>query len=518
MPVVINYPAAAVAATAIRSNWDDRPTAAEAGDGARMIVTDRIHLELVSDGTNWIGGEVFDDGMLADRDRYGWSLVDATLHQYRAFAQFVDGSYLITNSDSDEGDSGRRLCVAVGDPRTGWSSVTAITASGGQVGDKYDATGTDIVDGATSCTLDQAWIDADGDIWYVMRGNTTVGSTRRYLRRLKYVSGAWADGSDATASNKQAVLNIGSPTNGVYTTQVPEIRVLHSLNFCQHTYGSSGNLARAWLLAEYNVATGRVNGSTNDQVIAWRMTKSGGAVTAAKLLEFNTAASQHLCDHFHSVQQDPYTREVYFCIGDTGDECAIIKWDGRSTAPAANSTLAQIAATPGWDVTFGDELRRYGGLIFLPDAIVGLPDANEETAATDSTAYQSVIVDRGLQWVMQTGIALNRGENIMPLYPFKTNAGALIYGALRNQQAPIPEQYMHFWTSHGGRVWKLAAKVEGLLAQTANIREIWEDSAGNVFASCHRNNQKFAGTGDSCVIFRPAFVAARSVATVIVAP
>lgn len=464
-----------------------------------------------------IRGVVSGDGMLTARDSLGWSLADASIHAYRAFGQFADGSYLITNGVGAEGNSSTRLCVAVGDPRTGWTSVTPITASGGTVGDKLDATGAQIVDGDAACQIDQAWIDADGDIWYVQRGNPTVTNTRRYLRRLKFVSGAWADGTDASATNKRAVLNIGSPSNGAYATQTQEIRPLHSLSWCEYVIGSGGALTRAWLFAEYNVAAGRVTGSTNDQVICWRMTKTGGAVNAAtKLLEFNTSGS-HLFDHFHGVQQDPYTRTLYFTCGDTGDECALIRWDGRSAAPAANSTWAQVAATPGWGVSYGDEMRRYGGLIFLPDAIVGLPDGDVEATVGDSTAAQSVVIDRGLAWVMPTGQALTRTDDIPPLIPLRTRSGALIYGCLRTQTAnTTAQQYMDFWTSHGGRAWKRSARVVGLLAQTANIRELWEDSAGNVFASCHRNNQRFTGSADSCVIFRPALVNADRVAEVIV--
>lgn len=444
------------------------------------------------------------DGMATVRDTSGWSLANAVVRDYRAFGQFSDGSYLITNGPFAEGASGTRLCVAVGDPITGWTSVTPITASGGTAGDKYDATGAQIVDGDAGCQVDQAWIDADGDIWYVQRGNPTVTNSRRYLRRLKYVSGAWADGTDASATNKRAVVNLGSATNGAYATQVQDIRSLHALSWCEYVYGSGGVLTRAWLFAEYNTASGRVAGGTNDQVICWRMTKTGGAVNAAtKLLEFNTAGSR-LIKHFHGVQQDPYTRNLYFMAGDTGDECALIGWDGRSAAPAANSTWAQVAATPGWSVTYGDEMHRFGGLVFLPDAIVALPDGDVEATVTDSSITQSVVVDRNLGWTMPTGIALQRINDQPPLIPLRTSSGCLIYGALRSQTAnTVAEPYMHFWTSNGGRRWTLAARVYGSQATTANIRELWCDSAGRVFASCHRASQKFVGTGDSCVIFSP---------------
>ena len=444
------------------------------------------------------------DGMDSPRDAYGWSLATAYVRSYRPFAQFTDGSYLITNAASGEGASGTRLCIAVGDPITGWTSVTPITATGGTLGDKLDATGAQIVDGDAGCQIDEAWIDADGDIWYLQRGNPTVTNTRRYLFRARYVSGAWAVGTDASATNKRAVLNVGSATNGAYATQVQEIRALHSLSFCEQTYGSGSTLTRAWLFAEYNVASSRVAGGTNDQAICWRMTKTAGAVNAAtKLLEFNTGGV-HLFDHFHFVQQDPYTRNVYFGTGDTGDECAQICWDGRSAAPAANSTWAQVAATTGWRVTYGDEMRRFGSLVFQPDSIVALPDGDVEASVTDSTAAQSVVIDRALAYTLPTGFALQRIDDQPPLICHRTAAGCLIYGSLRTQTAnTAAEQYHHFWTSNGGRRWTLAARVYGTLAQTANIRNLWSDAAGRVFAACHRNNQKFVGTGDSCVIFLP---------------
>lgn len=461
-------------------------------------------------------GLVSGDGMLPPRDGLGWSLADAVVRDFRPFGQFADGSYLITNGAAAQGNSSTRLCIAVGDPINGFSSITPITASGGTVGDKLDATGAQIVDGDAGCQIDQAWIDAAGDVWYVQRGNPTVTNTRRYLRRLRNVAGTWQDGTDSAATNKRAVVNLGSATNGAFATQVQEIRPLHALSFCEYTVGVGGVLTRRYLFAEYNVAAGRVAGNTNDQCICWQITRTGTTINAAtKLLEFNTGGA-HLFDHFHGVQQDPYTGNVYFTTGDTGDECALICWDGRSAPPAANSTWAQVAATPGWSVTYGDEMRRFGGLLFLPDAIVALPDGDVEATVTDSTAAQSVVIDRGLRWTMPTGIGFERIDDMPPLYPLRTRAGALIYGALRTQTANTAgEQFMHFWTSNGGRKWALAARVQCQLAQTANIREMFEDAAGNVFASCHRNNQRFApiASADSCVIFRPTQVAAGAVTT-----
>lgn len=396
------------------------------------------------------------------------------------FAQFADGSYMCTSRAF--GNSATYLYRFTGDIVTGvgtslrmgqWS-VTIGTDSPGAL---YTADGTTMVSGPNA-GMNYAKLLASGAVivWVV------DGNLRNYIYRADPTTYALSSPSGA----RRAVLHLGS-LSGVGNNQTAGVRLLHARSICEATvYATIGTAPiKKLLIAEYNVAAGRVSGGANDQVVCWQSLDDG--LTYTPLLTFNTAGA-HLPTHFHAVIQDPRTGLIYFLLGDVASESAVIVWDGVSAAPAANSTYAQIASTPGWNVMSGNELCRYGDLVFGVDGVFGLPDSDAESFETHTTAYQSVILDRKLQYAVK-GKAFTRIDQIPPLIGLALQDGGYIMGSLRTQSAgTLNEPYQHFWSSWDGVSWEPLMKAKNYkLATTANVLDIWQDSAGNIIVPAMYN-------------------------------
>ena len=144
-------------------------------------------------------------------------------------------------------------------------------------------------------------------------------------------------------------------------THTGNVRTLHHRSLCSAKLSGSEVL----LLGEYNVATGRVPGSTYDQCRVMRSDDMGKTWTA--FLTWNTDGSTSQMRHVHAVRQDPVTGYVYFMIGDT-PWSSLIRWDGVSAAPPANTAMANFANYPGWAVLPASEWYRSGDLLFSGDS------------------------------------------------------------------------------------------------------------------------------------------------------
>lgn len=389
------------------------------------------------------------------------------------FAQFADGSYMCTSAVF--GRFATCLYKFTGDITTGigtslrmgqWSVTQTIPEFGFKTAD-----GTVLISGPNT-GMNYAKLLSSGAvlIW------VSDGDLKNYLFRAD--STAYAIGN-AAGANQRAVLHIGA-TDGLNNNQTPNIRLLHARSICEaNVFATPGaSPIKKILVAEYNVASGRVAGAANDQVICWQSLDDG--FTFTKLLSFNTGGS-HLPAHFHSVIQDPRTGLIYFLLGDVAAESAVIVWDGKSAAPAANSTYSQISATPGWNVITGNELCRYGDLVFGPQGVYGLPDADSEAFEPYTTAFQSIVFDRKLQY-SATGKPFKRIDQICPLIGLGLRDGGYIMGSLRTQSVGTNnEPYLHFWSSWDGVEWDFSAKFKNYKANvTANVLDIWQDKAGNV--------------------------------------
>lgn len=261
--------------------------------------------------------------------------------------QLPDGTYIGTSSDA-AGGFGGRLWTATGSA----ASLTKTGRAATSTSTLLDTTGASIGGG----TIGDAWALPNGDfIFYALDA-----ATKGHLYLAHNNAGTWTVGANATLYNDaKAVLDIGRKSGA----QPANIRSLHHRSLCVATIGG----ATVLLFGEYNVASGRVAGSTNDQVRVWKSTDFG--LTWTILLDFNGNGSSSQVRHTHGIVQDPITGKIYFLFGDDPTS-GLLRWDGVSAAPAANTPLASFRGVTGWEVlwdsTYPDTYRS-GDIVFAGD-------------------------------------------------------------------------------------------------------------------------------------------------------
>ena len=407
-----------------------------------------------------------------------------------AFGRFSDGTYLLTDGTSN-GVSGHVLYWAEGSPEAGFSNplkINSMTTLDATASGLKDTTGASF--GGANAGVQCAWITESDVVFFVARGTNADARVSLFrCKRNTAASGNDTVGSDANFSNKQAVLDLGR-WSGAWDSA--GIRTFNQHAFLEATVNGAKHL----YLAEYNVLSGRTSGSGGagkDQAVVWRST-DGGA-TWAVFLEYNTGGT-HFFDHFHGVLQDPYTGWIYFLTGDSGDENAVIGYNGTAGTLAANATLATIGSTAGYCVGYGNELWRYCGLIFTPTNIVGLPDCDTETAEAGTVGYSCTIMDKRLQMVGRTA-ALQRRDNVPPALAVSAADGSWhAYVSFRTHVSPTdPSPYLDIWTSNdasGAYGWTLAAQVRNYRAMTGVPRQVYIDGDYLRIAGTHGGGIQFS--------------------------
>lgn len=403
---------------------------------------------------------------------------------------------------------------AVVSPKFNWNDTTGAQGL-------YNNDGTTIISGANA-SIQQVWRLSTGTmLMFSVSHHATPAFAPYYLHRV-------ASNFDCgtSANNRRASLHFGATDVAGITAPTPGVRVLHQRSLCEYTKNDGTKVV---LVAEYNVANAGTNaprtaGGANDQLTLWQSTDDG--CSFSRVVQFNTGGVRRY-SHFHGVVYNKYTRRVYMLLGDIGDENAVIMWDGESAVPngGTNPTHAQIAAAPGWAVMFGNELCRYGDLIFTPAGdIVGLPDSDSNPEllgnatlsipAKNLDAYVACKITHRLETVV-AGKRLVRYKNIPPLIGLLHSSGVMVYGSLRtpdngaggnNVAGPTFEPYHWFWTSVDGSEWSPAAKIRNFQnAATGNVLDLWEDSKGNVIAGVAFARGSSWGAANrtvSCAIFR----------------
>lgn len=396
------------------------------------------------------------------------------------FAQLADGRYVCT--DQANGASATKLFLYQGDPANPQASdvVTVLAATDCVSGaNLLDSAGASI--GGANAGIFNAWVHpGTQDIWFIARAHAT---TKNYFFRCK--NGTWTVGSDAGYSNKRASIDVGAWTavgnagSGGAAQQTDGIRHLsaRSLLFAK--------VAGVWhtFATEYNVVGSRTagvgGGATGDQAIAYRSTDGTGQ-TFSVFLEFNTAGS-HVVDHIHGITQDPYTGWLYIMTGDVGGQCAVIAYNGTGALPAANSTLAQIAATAGWKVLLGNAAARYTDLSFTPSAVYSLPDSDSNNDASVN-AYQAFTMPKTLEYASALGGSTTRQTNLPPLLNLQQPGWSAILGFRTHVSANNPEPYLQIWTSdYEGGPYTLTNKIRTYKPVTAIPKSWFVDQAGRVW-------------------------------------
>lgn len=281
--------------------------------------------------------------------------------------QLPDGKYIGTSVDA-AGGFGGQIWTATGalaalskTGLTATNTASLLNAAGGAVGG--------------GGTIAGAWATPDNNLFFA----TNASNGKCYLYYAKNTAGTWTVGNNAgTYDNLRAVLDVGLRSG----TQPAEIRTLHSRSLCIVNIAGT-NYA---MLGEYNVAAGRVPGSTNDQVRTWRAALAAPE-TWTVINEWNTNGTTSQVRHIHGIVQDPVTKFIYILIGDD-PLSGIIKWDGVSAAPAANTSLANYNLTPGWQAltdTVNPDFYRSGDLIFGGDIGAYLTDRSDSKVFWPST-------------------------------------------------------------------------------------------------------------------------------------
>ena len=121
--------------------------------------------------------------------------------------------------------------------------------------------------------------------------------------------------------------------------RIPEVTILHR-GFYEAMIGSS----RMLLVGEYNVNKERISGSTNDQA---RIMQSTDGETWTPLYTFNTGGV-HQTRHIHVITQDPISGWIYFALGDSRTESAILAWDGVVAWPEVKLAPSEFRGLAGF--------------------------------------------------------------------------------------------------------------------------------------------------------------------------
>lgn len=206
------------------------------------------------------------------------------------------------------------------------------------------STGIKMADNVTAIPAGGNWDNVKSIGGGVMLGViTSSGNSKSYLMRSHNYGVSWGT---ANNNDRAAVLNIGdtgtAKSDG--STQTNLINILGTRGIAVCTIAGRTVI----LFGEYST-----NAAANTDPVAAgalvRVWKSGDlGLTWTVLLTFNTnIGGNRQVRHCHYIGQDPYSGYIYFGFGDSATS-AIIRWDGVSTAPAANTLPSDFGNTPGW--------------------------------------------------------------------------------------------------------------------------------------------------------------------------
>lgn len=377
------------------------------------------------------------------------------------FDQSKGGKYLFTQYDGTYGNYTSSLSIATG-TLTSMTKTSIQTAT--NVSALKDTAGAAITAGAIVC----AWWISETRFMFVGKKNST---NTNYVWICDFNGGAWKVGSNSTTfDNGNAVLALGLYSGG----QAALSGVLHSRSVAMNADASK------ILIAEYNVATGRVSGGANDAIRVYQSTDQGATWSA--LLTHNTSGNQ--MRHWHFVKFDAFNSNRPWLIGGGDDPLsALIGWDGSSSAPAANTPLTQagFAGYPGWEVmhdTAGIECRS-GDIAIHPQTLHYMSDNSEVNTATKYNFHISK--QKPLQRVRSNEHDRTIGRS--PLICCELPNGAAIWGTIREAQdlGAAPEEWQGYdflYTPDGVSFHKIAKTRDVSSSGTGTLSNIFMSNEG----------------------------------------
>lgn len=424
-------------------------------------VRDDATVRGIANSTGGIGISTGDASFsLPQYEQAGKGIESAAMAPVGAWGVMPDGKFLCADFFPGAGQGRTALSLYTGDPLVNYSTANHQSLTATRVGNLKHSDGTAI--NTSGAHIFCAWPAANGDIFFV----AVEGGNFYHLYRCK--AGTFTVGAGAAATDGKPVVSLGM----IGAVQTSQVRILTQASFCEATIAGQ----KHHYLAEYSVASGRINGGAFDAVYLHRSTDGG--ITWSKFLEFNTDGT-HQVDHLHFVRQDPYTGWIYVGTGDNGAENALIAYDGKSAPVAANATLATIGATPGYRVISGSELHRYADLAFTPVGIYSIPDADTETSDPTTTAYRATSIDRMLGYVAAL-LPVARVDNIPPAICVKTPKHGHFFFSFCSSIGFGTYPYIDVWAmDYEGVSWTLVAKLE--IKSGAVPRGIFADSVGRIW-------------------------------------
>ncbi|HEX2975793.1 MAG TPA: hypothetical protein VHO68_07640, partial [Bacteroidales bacterium] len=147
--------------------------------------------------------------------------------------------------------------------------------------------------------------------------------------------------------------------NNAGGTNSPNVRMLRGLLELTHDLPGGGGKGTLFI-GEYNFYKPRTPGGLNDRVRIMKSEDNGK--TWIKVMEWNTNGTNQV-GHVHAMKQDPYTGEIYICVGDANGKAGIIKWNGAS-AWSDNATLKDLSGRTGFSVFTGSQRYRVCDVLF----------------------------------------------------------------------------------------------------------------------------------------------------------
>lgn len=375
------------------------------------------------------------------------------------FGQSKGGQYLFTAYDAANNFTSS-LSVATGT----LASMTKTAIAATNVSSLKDTSGVAITAGAVVCAW---WIN---ETRFMFVGKKNSGNTN-YVWICDFNGGAWKVGSNsALFDNGNAVLALGLYSGG----QAGLSGVLHARSVAMNADASK------ILIAEYNVATGRVTGGANDAIRVYQSADQGATWTA--LLTHNTAGNQ--MRHWHFVKFDAFNTNRPWLIGGGDDPLSsLIGWDGTSAAPAANTPLTQagFAGYPGWEVmhdTAGIECRS-GDIAIHPQTLHYMSDNSEVNTAEKYNFH--VGKQKPLQRIRANQHDRSIGRS--PLICCELPNGAAVWGTIREAQdlGAAPESwagYDFMYTPDGVTFHKIAKTRDNSASGTGTLSNIFMSNEG----------------------------------------
>lgn len=207
------------------------------------------------------------------------------------------------------------------------------------------STGMKMADNVTAIPANGNWDNVKSIGGGVMLGVvTSSGNSKSYVLRSHNYGASWGTNDN---NDRAAVLNLGdTATNGKSdgSTQGALINALGTRGIAKCTIAGQTVI----LIGEYNTSAAANTDpvAAGAQVRVWRSNDLGK--TWSILLEFNTnTGGNRQVRHCHYIGQDPYAGFIYFGFGDSATS-ALIRWDGISPPPPANTLPHNFGDYPGW--------------------------------------------------------------------------------------------------------------------------------------------------------------------------